>query len=470
LTILLAAVNARFTHASPVLRYLRNALESVAGGRAEHEFVLREYHIGQNRLEITRDIALAAPNVLLLSVYIWNAEIISAILPDLRAMLPACRFIVGGPEVAYNAGAWLAAHPELDLVVSGDGEAAVAVLARAGFSTESYPDRLMIAPPVDFSSVPMPYRAEDFKDLEHRYLYYESSRGCPFACSYCLSSRSDHGLRFKPASQVKTELADIVVARPMLVKFVDRTFNADKARAREIWSFLVDDTKARDLSSGAENGAPASTRFHFEVHPALLDEADFSLLALAPPGLFQFEIGVQTIHDRTRREIHRTGEWEHERVAIERLIGARNIHIHLDMIVGLPHEGMDEAGASFEELSSLGADHFQIGFLKGLPGTEMRERAGEYGMVFQAAPPYTILKSSSLSVGELAVLARVAELYDNIGNTGKYEPQMARAASIHGNSFSAHLALSAYCQDSGFDIRTRNEVKIRELLDAWLKG
>jgi hypothetical protein len=185
--------------------------------------------------------------------------------------------------------------------------------------------------------------------------------------------------------------------------------------------------------------------------------------------LFQFEIGVQTIHERTRREIHRTGKWEYERAAIQRLTGYRNIHIHLDMIVGLPYEGMDEVGASFGELSSLGADHFQIGFLKGLPGTEMRERAGEYGMVFQAAPPYTILKSSTLSAGELAALARLEELYDNIGNTGKYMLEMARAAGLHGGSFAAYLALSTYCQDSGFDIRTRNEVKIRELLDAWLK-
>jgi len=230
----------------------------------------------------------------------------------------------------------------------------------------------------------------------------------------------------------------------------------------------MDDVQARDLSSGAGKETSALTRFHFEVHPALLDEADFALLGLAPAGLFQFEIGVQTIHDHTRREIHRTGIWEHERAAIERLIGYRNIHIHLDMIVGLPFEGISEVGASFEELSSLDADHFQIGFLKGLPGTEMRVRAGEYGMVFQAAPPYTILQSSTLSAGELAALARLEELFDNIGNTGKYKPEMAKASTIHGSRFAAYLALSAFCLDTGFDIRTRNEVKLRELLAAWL--
>ena len=213
MTILLAAVNARFTHASPVLRYLRNAIEAASGDGTAHEILLREYHIGQNHLEITRDMVLAAPEVLLLSVYIWNAEFISAILPDLRAMLPTCRIIIGGPEAGYNAGSWLADHPELDLVVSGEGESAVRSLVQTGFSTEAFPDRLMVAPPVDFNTVPMPYRAEDFKALEHRYLYYESSRGCPFACSYCLSSRSDHRLRLKPASLVKAELDTIVDAK-----------------------------------------------------------------------------------------------------------------------------------------------------------------------------------------------------------------------------------------------------------------
>jgi radical SAM superfamily enzyme YgiQ (UPF0313 family) len=418
--------------------------------------ILREYHIGQNRLEIARDMALNSPDVLLLSVYIWNAELISAILPDLRAMLPRCRLIIGGPEAGYNAGVWLARHPELDLVVSGEGESAVAILAKSGFRTEAYPDRLMVAPPVDFPAVPMPYRTEDFQALEHRYLYYESSRGCPFSCSYCLSSRSDHGLRFKPASLVRAELDEIVATRPMLVKFVDRTFNADKSRAREIWSHLI---KCHGRSG---------SRFHFEVHPALLGPEDFDLLSEAPAGLFQFELGVQTIHESTRKIIHRTGDWPREKEAIQRLIALGTVHSHLDMIVGLPGEGMAEVGASFEELSDLGADHFQIGFLKGLPGTELRQRAGEYGMAFQAAPPYTVLRSFTLSPLELSALARLEELYDNIGNTGKYKAEMARAESVHGGRFVSYLALAAFCRETGFDIRTRNEVKIRELLSAWL--
>lgn len=457
MTILLAAINARFTHASPVLRYLRNAIEAVAEDGAAQEIMLREYHIGQNRLEIVRDMVLAAPDALLLSVYIWNSELVSAILPDLRALLPSCRLIVGGPEVAYSPEAWLSRHPELDLVVSGEGESAVATLARAGFSTEAYPDRHMISPPVDFTKVPMPYRVEDFKVLEHRYLYYESSRGCPFACSYCLSSRSDHGLRFKPASLVKAELDEIVGTKPMLVKFVDRTFNADKLRAREIWAYLI------EVHGGS------GSRFHFEVHPALLGDEDFALLATVPEGLFQFELGVQSIHEHTRAAIHRSGDWLQEKLAIQRLIALESVHTHLDMIVGLPLEGMAEVGASFEELSGLGSGHFQIGFLKGLPGTEMRERAGEYGMVFQTSPPYTILESSTLSARDLAVLARLEELYDNIGNTGKYRAEMARAESIHGNRFVSYLALSAFCLETGFDIRTRNEVKIRELLGTWLQ-
>jgi radical SAM superfamily enzyme YgiQ (UPF0313 family) len=465
LTILLAAVNARFTHASPVLRYLRNAIEAVSrkgsdpadsGTLEPATLILREYHIGQNRLEIVRDLALAAPDVLLLSVYIWNAELVSAILPDLRALLPDCRFVLGGPEAGYNAASWLARHPELDLVVSGEGESAVATLAEAGFATDAYPDRLMLAVPADFSRVPMPYRAEDFAALEHRYLYYESSRGCPFACSYCLSSRSDHGLRFKPAELVMAELDSIAANKPMLIKFVDRTFNADRARARQIWFHLI--------SRFGESGI----RFHFEVHPALLGPQDYDLLSEAPAGLFQFELGVQTIHERTRAAIHRAGDWAKEKDAIQKLVGLGTLHIHLDQIIGLPFEGLAEVGDSFEELSGIGADHFQIGFLKGLPGTELHQRAAEYGMVFQSAPPYTILRSSTLSAQELADLARLEELYDNIGNTGRFRPEMARAEELHGSRFVSYQTLSAFCSKNGFDIRTRNEVKIREVLGAWL--
>ena len=190
-----------------------------------------------------------------------------------------------------------------------------------------------------------------------------------------------------------------------------------------------------------------------------------------PPAvraLFQFELGVQTIHARTRAAIHRTGDWGKEKEAILRLMAPGTVHIHLDQIVGLPFEGMAEVGASFEELSGLGADHFQIGFLKGLPGTELRERAGDYCMVFQSAPPYTILRSSTLAAADLAALARVEELFDNIGNTGRFKADMARAATLHGSRFVSYLALSAFCKETSFDIRTRNEVKLRELLLAWL--
>jgi hypothetical protein len=457
LKVVLAAINARFTHSSPVLRYLRNAIEAVwaerPAGATGTAIQLREYHISQNRLDIVRDIVGLQPGVLMLSVYIWNADMVSAILPDLRALLPVCRIILGGPEVSYSAVAWLERHPGIDLIVAGAGESAVAMLAVAGFDTQAWPRRLLIAPPVDIACLPVPYRETDFVDLKNRYLYYESSRGCPFACSYCLSSREDQGLSHKPLDLVTAELDFMMAHQPMLIKFVDRTFNVDRRRARAIWQHLI----AR---------APG-TRFHFEVHPALLEKADFELLGSAPPGLFQFELGVQTVHAVTRQAIGRSGDWIIERDAIRQLVALKAIHSHVDMIVGLPGEDLAMVGRTFDELSALGADHFQIGFLKGLPGTRLLSQAAGFGMLFQAHPPYTVLQTAQLSSVELAELARVEELYDNIGNSRGFDRQLQAASQAHGGSFMSWLALSSHCRAVGFDIRTRNPVKIAGLLADW---
>jgi radical SAM superfamily enzyme YgiQ (UPF0313 family) len=481
--LVLAAVDARFTHSSLALRYLRAALAGAAVAaprdpsapeagapapppRGPYDVTLCEYHIGQPRLEVVRDLAARAPDAILFSVYIWNAAFIAVILPDLRALLPHCRLILGGPEVSAAPTRWLARHPELSLVVRGSAEAAAAILARADFAATSWPDRLLTVPETPADRAPFPYRAEDWPSLEHRYIYYESSRGCPFACSYCLSSRAEQALSAKPVAQVRAELTHLLNARPMLVKFVDRTFNADGPRARAIWAYLIQAALTAGVAPAARvtRHAAAFTRFHFEVHPALLGEEDFALLATAPAGLFQFELGIQTIHADTRREIRRSGRFASERPAIARLLALGTIHVHVDMIVGLPGEDIDRVGETFDALHALGAHHVQVGFLKGLPGTALAEDRARYGMVFEAAPPYTLLQSRWLTSEALAELARVAELFDNIGNTHRFGAEMSAAAETHGGPFRAYRALSRHCRAQGFDIRTRNEAKLRELL------
>ncbi|TFG84019.1 MAG: DUF4080 domain-containing protein [Spirochaetales bacterium] len=456
---LVIALNARYTHSSLAIRYLRNALEdaSAASGLAL-SVELRDYHITQPRLEIVRDIAAAEPDLLFFSTYIWNAELVGAVLPDVKALLPGCGIVLGGPEAGHDAAAWLAAHSEVDLVVRGPGESAAGILAAAGFRLDSFPGRTLVAPPVAFSSVPFPYREADFLALEKRYLYYESSRGCPFHCSYCLSSREDQALDEKDAATVMGEIGEMMAHAPYLIKFVDRTFNVHPERARELWRTLI------------LRFADAGTRFHFEVHPALLAEDDFSILANAPEGLFQFEIGVQTVHARTRSAIHRNGDWDRERAAIQRLVALGTVHMHLDLIAGLPGEGMNELRCSFDEVMSLGVQQLQLGFLKGLPGTELREDASGFGAIFQKMPPYEVLETDALSSADLAELKRIEELVDGIANSGRFGKAMGTAAGSLGGWFAAYRDLSAYCARTGFDVRTRNGEKLGALLDSWKDG
>jgi len=459
--LLLVGVNARWTHSNLALRCLRGAAEagfSRSADPASHSVELREYEINQGRLSIVRDIAAAAPDAVAISVYIWNSSLVASILPDLRALLPRARLVVGGPEVSYRAEAWLERCPDTDLVVTGPGEGAVEDLAAAGFSRDPGTGRILAGRPVDFPSSPFPYRDTDWPGLAGRYLYYESSRGCPFSCSYCLSSRSDQAQVFKDVATVMDELSAVVAGGPFLVKFVDRSFNADPARARELWRLII------------LRWADAGCRFHFEVHPGLLSGPDYAVLANAPAGLFQFELGVQTVHGATRSIIRRGGDWERERTAIRALAGLGTVHLHLDLIAGLPGEGMAELGASFDEAIALGADHLQLGFLKGLPGTELRERAAGFGAVFQADPPYEVLRTDALDSGELSLLSGIATLVDGLANRQEFRETLARAYATAGSPFAAFRSMAGYCGLAGFDARTRDRAKLAAMLEGFLSG
>lgn len=451
----LLAVNARFTHSNLALRNIRNAMEEACpdgGLRVE----LREYQINQNRLDIVRDLAALKPDVILLSVYIWNAELLGAILPDLRSLLPDCRLIAGGPEAGYDADAWLKRHPELDLVVQGPGERAAAELVQRRFDTSAWPDRVLKTAPVPLSGLPFPYRPDDWGKLDHRYVYYETSRGCPFRCSYCLSSRDDQRPDLRDLGMVMDEL-DLLAGRgPALVKLVDRSFNAPPERARAIWERLI-----RKHGRG-------QTRWHFEVHPRFLGDDDFRLLADAPAGLFQFELGVQTVHDAGRALVDRPAGWARERDAIHELKRLGTVPLHLDILAGLPGEGLAQLGQSFDQAAALEPEHIQLGVLKGLPGTALRERAPSFGMVFQARPPYATLRTDALSSEDLALAARVAELVEGVGNSGLFAERLSRGYARHGGPWAFYLALDRHCASAGFDLRTRNREKLGFVLDAFL--
>jgi radical SAM superfamily enzyme YgiQ (UPF0313 family) len=426
--IVLIAVNARFSHPNPALHYLRNALDGLG-----YDIRIKEFTIRADPGEIARFVTDENPVAAAFSVYIWNTVIVRGVLRRLGEADTHCAVVLGGPEVSYNPGEWLAAYPAADYIVTGHGEAGFRRLALEGFSGAE-----PIIPPMNphFAEIPFPYTDDDLEGFAHRNVYYESSRGCPFRCAYCLSSRGDQKLEFRGAAQVAEEVARIMRHRPRLVKFVDRTFNADAGRAREIWPMLM------------ERYAEWGTVFHFEVHPALLVDEDLALLENAPPGLFQFEMGIQSTHADALRAAGRKGDWAREEAAITRIISGAKIRAHLDLIAGLPFEGLDGIAESFNRVYHLGADHFQLGTLKLLPGTEMRERAAEFGMRFDPEPPYEISENRWLTRGDMALVKRIARLLDGLYNSGKFRTTLSELLPRFETPWAFYAALAGRFADT----------------------
>lgn len=451
MNVLLLGINARYTHTNLALRYLREVLRPFGPS-----VILKEFVINQPPVEILEGVNEASPDVILASAYIWNSRLLQDLIPDIRNLHPRATIILGGPEAGYQPDFWLSSCPQIDLVVTGTGEEAVRRLAQAGFNLEKAgvgSSKTLGVPGLPVSSLPFPYTEEEKDTLKGRYIYYESSRGCPFSCAYCLSGRKDHALDFKPVDQTLADLRRLTAWAPewpntFLVKFVDRTFNAHKARARELWAELGKwDTLAR---------------FHFEVHPALLEEADLEVLSRVPPGRFQFEIGVQSTTPKTLEGLGRATDWPAMKPRIGELIALGNIPVHLDLIAGLPGEGLEETARALDELYDLRPDHIQLGFLKNLPGSPLADR--DWGFVCQHQAPYQVLETPWLSREEFSELRRWEEFVEGIYNNPKTPGMMEDCVRIFGNFSKALKALSDRARDINFDIRTRNPEKLRDFV------
>ncbi len=425
--IALVAINARYTHSCLALYCLKSYVRGLG-----HYVFLREYSLRRDTDEIAEEIATGKPDVVGLSVYIWNAEMMKRLVPALRRRLPGTLIVLGGPEAGYDPDRWLRGVPGVDCVVRGPGEQGFAHLLAQGPGAG-----IIDVPNAPFPELPFPYEEADFPGLANRYVYYESSRGCPFRCTYCISSRDDQALEFRPPELVREELAVILSRKPMMVKFVDRTFNASRNHSRGIWSLLLD----------IHGDIP--TRFHFEIHPALLEEEDFEILSRCPPGLFHFEIGVQTVNPWAREEIRRGGEWARERQQIERLVRDGRVRVHLDLIAGLPGDDLAWAQRSFNELYSLGPRHLQLGFLKVLPGTEMAASAPVHGIAWDPSPPYRVRETAWLSADDLNRLDRVAHLVDRLHNTGRFPETFRALETLYEAPFDLYDGLGNFMNERG---------------------
>ncbi len=389
--ILLTAINARFTHSNLANFYFKNSLEN------NYKVIIQEFSINEKLEDIIQKIVSSKSKIISFSIYIWNTELHKKIIPQIKKILPIVKIIIGGPEATFNCDYWYENFPSIDLIVRGSGEEAFKNL---DLSKRKITDFLVT------SQLPeLPYKAKDFQYLENKYIYYEASRGCPYFCTYCLSSRNDQKLIFKDIEEVKNDIDKFIKYEVKIVKFVDRTFNVVRKFSQEIWEYLIlKNTK---------------TKFHFEINPQLLDKTDFEILKNVKNN-FQFEIGIQSINNETQKLIKRNIFWEKIQPQIKRLISETNIHIHLDQIVGLPNENYEMIKESFDAIIKLNPDHFQMGFLKILSGTEMFYDRKKYEMSYFSFPPYEILSNKFLNYQEISKLKLISEITEMLFNSGKF--------------------------------------------------
>ena len=412
--ILLCAVNAKYIHSNLAVYSIRaNAKEY------RDQIILGEYTINQYVEEILQDIYKKKPDLIAFSCYIWNIRHIRELVRELRKVLPNVPIWLGGPESSYDANGLLEKYPEVTGVLVGEGEESFYELCKfydgklqslADVKGIAYrEDKEIIVKSFelvkDLSSLAFAY--EDFQDFEHKIIYYESSRGCPFSCSYCLSS-IDKSVRFRNLELVKKELQTFIDEKVPQVKFVDRTFNCKVSHAMEIWNYIHEH----------DNGV---TNFHFEVAADLITEEELELFAKMRPGLIQLEIGVQSTNEETVCEIRRKMNFSKVSEMVTRVKEIGGIHQHLDLIAGLPNENYESFGKSFDDVFALCPEQLQLGFLKVLKGSYMYENRGAYGLVYRSEPPYEVLSTNWVSYDEMIRLKGIEQMVELYYNSHQYD-------------------------------------------------
>lgn len=462
--IYLTAINAKYIHSNLAVYSLQAYANRYRNNELPLEITLGEYTINHRLEDILEGIYKAEPEVLCFSCYIWNIAYVTELIREYHKLRPEIPIWVGGPEVSYEVEPFLREYPEVTGVMRGEGEQTFLEICEyyaAGGSHFSLSEIAGIAYregdevvctaerlPIDMSSIPFCYdRIEDFTN---RIIYYESSRGCPFRCSYCLSS-VEKALRFRSLELVKSELLFFIEKKVPQVKFVDRTFNCSHVHAMEIWRFIAEH----------DNG---STNFHFEISADLLNQEELELLAGLRPGLVQLEIGVQSTNEATIAEIHRTMQLERLKAAVKEIQKAHNIHVHLDLIAGLPLEDYTTFARSFDEIYALKPNQLQLGFLKVLKGSYMYEHAKEYDLLYRNSAPYEVMKTKWLDFAELLKIRRVEEMLEVYYNSGQYEITMKILETQFGSPFKMYLELGKFYEKRGYLSMSHSRIRRAEIL------
>ena len=461
LKILLAACNAKYIHSNLAVYNLKSC-----SGEYSHNVVIKEYTINQIQDDILKDIYLEQPDVICFSCYIWNISFVKELVSDLKKILPHVDFWAGGPEVSYDAVEFLKKNPAFFGVMVGEGEETFHELA--GYYIERKPENLKEIRGVAFhdeTKVPdivhtgwrelmdlskVPFAYSNLTEFKNRIIYYESSRGCPFSCSYCLSS-IDKCLRFRKIELVKKELQFFIDNKVPQVKFVDRTFNCKHDHAMAIWRYITEH----------DNGI---TNFHFEISADLLREEELALMKTMRPGLIQLEIGVQSTNPQTIKAIRRTMDFEKLKGIVEQIHSFGNIHQHLDLIAGLPYEGYDSFHKSFCDVYALRPEQFQLGFLKVLKGSYMMEMTGEYQILYKDREPYEVLSTAWLTYGEILRLKMVESMVEVYYNSGQFKHTLVFLEQYFEDPFRMYEALGRFYEKKGYSEISHSRMRRYEIL------
>lgn len=461
--ILLVACNAKYIHSNLAVY----DLQAYASDYADH-IVLKEYTINQQKDDIMRDIYLEHPDVVCVSCYIWNLSFVKELMADLIKILPGADFWAGGPEVSYDAEKFLTENSEFKGVMVGEGEETFKELA--GYYVEKNPQDLKNMTGIcyrdgdqiihngwrqimDLSSIPFIYK--DLSEFKNRIIYYESSRGCPFSCSYCLSS-IDKKLRFRDTETVKKELQFFIDNKVPQVKFVDRTFNCKHDHAMAIWKYINEH----------DNGV---TNFHFEISADLLREEELQEMSTMRPGLIQLEIGVQSTNPDTIKAIHRTMDFEKLKGIVDRIHSFGNIHQHLDLIAGLPYEDYDSFRHSFNDVYALKPQQLQLGFLKVLKGSNMMEMCREYGIVYKTQEPYEVLSTKWLDYDHVLKLKTVENMVEVYYNSGQFQNTLEYLEKFFPDAFSIYERLGSFYMEKGYGDVSHTRMRRYEILLEFLE-
>lgn len=458
MNVLLAAVNAKYIHTNLAVRYLEKSVAHILGENIQ----VKEFTINNNLDYIMQEIYDHNPDIICFSCYIWNIDIINYITRHIKKVMPGVIIVVGGPEVSFETKEFMRQNDSVDIAILGEGEETFKELILALKTHGDYSlvegiafrarGQIIFTEPrsrlLEIASLPFPYEGERLD--KNKIVYYESSRGCPFNCQYCLSSTIS-GVRYLPIDRVKKELKYFIDQGVRQVKFIDRTFNANKAYAMEIMKFILENYR-EDIN------------FHFEVTADLLDNKTLEFLKTVPVGLFQFEIGVQSTNEDTLKEIDREMDFEKLSSVVTTISQGKNIHQHLDLIVGLPEEDYFSFRRSFNDVFNLRPEKLQMGFLKLLKGSGLRARAESYGCVYSDYAPYEVMETNCLSYGDILRLKGIEEMVESYWNSNIFTDSVEfTIQNFYSSNFNFFEDLWKYWKSKGHHHISHNKLRLYEI-------